>query len=147
MVRRRPPHEVLPSRRRLADGVRAQVIRCDGVHRCHPAERANWARRLATVTRQRLLEPHLDAADVARAGTAWSSSRCFRARHARTSARSRGTNGLAAQVRCRKPMTIKDLEILYAYDDWANNRLFDVLTHIAPDEFTRPVAGSYGSIR
>ncbi len=44
-------------------------------------------------------------------------------------------------------MTVKDLERLYDYNYWANAKLFAVVTALAPDEFTRPVAGSYGSIR
>lgn len=44
-------------------------------------------------------------------------------------------------------MTVSDLEILYAYGYWANRRLFDVIAKPTPDEFTRSVTGSYGSIR
>jgi uncharacterized damage-inducible protein DinB len=44
-------------------------------------------------------------------------------------------------------MTIKDLSIMYDYDDWANNRVFEVLSSIPPEEFTRLLGGSYGSIR
>lgn len=44
-------------------------------------------------------------------------------------------------------MTIKDLEGLYDYGYWANRKLFDVILRLTPEEFTRPVAGSYGSIR
>ena len=44
-------------------------------------------------------------------------------------------------------MTVRDLERLYDYGYWANRKLFDVILRLAPEEFTRPVAGSYGSIR
>ena len=44
-------------------------------------------------------------------------------------------------------MLISDLERLYDYSYWANRRLFDVVSRLTPDEFTRSVAGSYGSIR
>jgi uncharacterized damage-inducible protein DinB len=44
-------------------------------------------------------------------------------------------------------MTVEDLEALYDYGYWANKKLFDVISRLAPEEFTRPVAGSYGSIR
>jgi len=44
-------------------------------------------------------------------------------------------------------MTIRDLQDLYDYGDWANAMLFRVISQITPDEFTRSVAGSYGSIR
>lgn len=44
-------------------------------------------------------------------------------------------------------MTVTDLEGLYDYSYWANEKLFQVISRLTPDEFTRPVAGSYGSIR
>ncbi len=44
-------------------------------------------------------------------------------------------------------MTIKDLEGLYDYGYWANKRLFHGMAQLTPEAFTRPVAGSYGSIR
>src|SRR5262249_24143129 len=44
-------------------------------------------------------------------------------------------------------MTIKDLEVLYDYSYWANRKLFSVVSQLTPEEFTRAVGGSYGSIR
>jgi uncharacterized damage-inducible protein DinB len=44
-------------------------------------------------------------------------------------------------------MTVLDLKELYEYGYWANKKLFDVLSRIAPEHFTQSVAGSYGSIR
>jgi len=44
-------------------------------------------------------------------------------------------------------MTAKDLQELYDYGHWANRKLFEGLSQITPEEFTRSVAGSYGSIR
>ena len=44
-------------------------------------------------------------------------------------------------------MTVDDLEVLYDYGYWANKKLFDVIGQLTPEEFTRPVAGSYGSVR
>jgi uncharacterized damage-inducible protein DinB len=44
-------------------------------------------------------------------------------------------------------MTAKDLEVLYEYDSWANGRLLHVISQLTPEQFTRPVAGAYGSIR
>ena len=44
-------------------------------------------------------------------------------------------------------MTVKDLEDLYDYGYWANRKLFDVISRLTPEQFTQPVAGSYGSIR
>jgi uncharacterized damage-inducible protein DinB len=44
-------------------------------------------------------------------------------------------------------MTVKDLEVLYDYCYWANRKLFDVIARLTTEQFTEPVAGSYGSIR
>jgi uncharacterized damage-inducible protein DinB len=44
-------------------------------------------------------------------------------------------------------MTAHDFEILFDYSYWANQRLFRVIGSLQPEEFTRSVAGSYGSIR
>ncbi len=44
-------------------------------------------------------------------------------------------------------MTIKDIESLYDYGEWANKKLFAVSSQLTPEQFAQPVAGSYGSIR
>ena len=44
-------------------------------------------------------------------------------------------------------MRVADLQTLYDYTYWANNRLFAVINELTPDQFTQNVAGSYGSIR
>jgi len=44
-------------------------------------------------------------------------------------------------------MTVKDLETLFDYGYWANRKIFDVLAQVTPEQFTQPVAGSYGSVR
>jgi uncharacterized damage-inducible protein DinB len=44
-------------------------------------------------------------------------------------------------------MTVKDLERLYDYGYWANEKLFQAVSQLTPEEFTRTVAGSFGSIR
>ena len=44
-------------------------------------------------------------------------------------------------------MTVEDLQTLFDYSYWANARLRDVLSHATTEQFTQPVAGSYGSIR
>src|ERR1700674_1261392 len=44
-------------------------------------------------------------------------------------------------------MTVKDLEALYDYSYWANKKLFEVIGRLTPEQFTAPVAGSYGSVR
>jgi len=44
-------------------------------------------------------------------------------------------------------MRIDDLRGLYDYAYWANARLFPVIAKLTPEEFVKPVAGSYGSVR
>ena len=44
-------------------------------------------------------------------------------------------------------MTIKDIQEIYDYGHWADRKLLDAVAGLGPDEFTRSVAGSYGSIR
>ena len=44
-------------------------------------------------------------------------------------------------------MTVKDLERLYDYGYWANKKLLAVVSQLTPEQFTRTVAGSYGSVR
>ena len=44
-------------------------------------------------------------------------------------------------------MTVEDLKTLFDYSCWANARLREVLAQLTPEQFTRSVAGSYGSIR
>jgi uncharacterized damage-inducible protein DinB len=44
-------------------------------------------------------------------------------------------------------MTARDLEALFDYSYWANSKLFEVVAQLSPEEFTKPVAGSYGSVR
>ena len=44
-------------------------------------------------------------------------------------------------------MTVADLETLYDYGYWANSKLFAVMRALTPEQFTREVAGSYGSLR
>lgn len=44
-------------------------------------------------------------------------------------------------------MTVKDLEGLFEYGYWANKKLLAVLSQLTAEQFIRPVAGSYGSVR
>jgi uncharacterized damage-inducible protein DinB len=44
-------------------------------------------------------------------------------------------------------VTVEDLETLFDYGYWANAELRDVLSRLPTEQFTQPVAGSYGSIR
>src|SRR5687767_6003577 len=40
-----------------------------------------------------------------------------------------------------------DLATLYDYCYWANAKLLAVVSELTPEQFTQPVAGSYGSVR
>src|SRR5215510_14682665 len=71
---------------------------------------------------------------------AWSSRKA-------TSKESRQTASLPYSVLRRRQMTVKDLEDLYDYGYWADRKLFDVISQLTPEEFTRSVAGSYESVR
>jgi uncharacterized damage-inducible protein DinB len=44
-------------------------------------------------------------------------------------------------------MTVRDLQTLFDYGYWANRKLFDVMSQLTTEQFTQPVAGSYGSVR
>ena len=44
-------------------------------------------------------------------------------------------------------MTVKDLQDLYDYAYWANKKLVQSISHLTPEQFAQPVAGSYGSVR
>jgi uncharacterized damage-inducible protein DinB len=44
-------------------------------------------------------------------------------------------------------MTVHDLETLFDYGYWANRKLFDVLPTLTPEQLTRTVDDSHGSIR
>ena len=44
-------------------------------------------------------------------------------------------------------MTVKDLEALFDYSSWANEKFFEVISQLTDEQFIQPVAGSYGSIR
>jgi uncharacterized damage-inducible protein DinB len=44
-------------------------------------------------------------------------------------------------------MTAHDLATLFDYNYWANRKLLDVVATLDGEEFTRRIAGSYGSIR
>lgn len=44
-------------------------------------------------------------------------------------------------------MTVADLTTLFDYSYWANAGLHDVVSQLTTEQFTKHVAGSYGSIR
>lgn len=44
-------------------------------------------------------------------------------------------------------MTVADLNNLYDYGYWANQKLFDAISRLTPEQFTEPIAGGHESIR
>ena len=44
-------------------------------------------------------------------------------------------------------MTIDDIQLLYEYDRWANNRVFQAVSGLSLEQFTRDLGGSFGSVR
>jgi uncharacterized damage-inducible protein DinB len=44
-------------------------------------------------------------------------------------------------------MTRKDIQLLYEYDRWANNRVFQAASALSDEEFTRDLGGSFHSVR
>lgn len=44
-------------------------------------------------------------------------------------------------------MTRDDIALLYAYDRWANNRVLEPASALAPEQFTRDLGGSFSSVR
>jgi uncharacterized damage-inducible protein DinB len=44
-------------------------------------------------------------------------------------------------------MTKDDIQLLYEYDRWANNRVLDAVSTLSAEEFTRDLGGSFRSVR
>jgi uncharacterized damage-inducible protein DinB len=44
-------------------------------------------------------------------------------------------------------MTKEDIELLYEYDRWANNRVLQACSTLSSEQFTRDLGGSFSSIR
>ena len=44
-------------------------------------------------------------------------------------------------------MDLRDLQRICAYDDWADERTFEVVRKLTPEEFTRELGGSFPSVR
>jgi uncharacterized damage-inducible protein DinB len=44
-------------------------------------------------------------------------------------------------------MTKEDIRLLYEYDRWANNRVIQYVSALAPEQFTRDLGGAFQSIR
>lgn len=43
-------------------------------------------------------------------------------------------------------MTLSELKLLHAYNAWADNRIFEALTHLPQEQYTQDMKGSHGSI-
>jgi uncharacterized damage-inducible protein DinB len=41
----------------------------------------------------------------------------------------------------------EDIQLLYEYDRWANNRVFQAVSRLSAEQFTRDLGGSYRSVR
>jgi hypothetical protein len=44
-------------------------------------------------------------------------------------------------------MTKDDIQLLYEYDHWANNRVLQAVSALSAEEFTRDLGGSFRSVR
>lgn len=44
-------------------------------------------------------------------------------------------------------MNKDDIQLLYEYDRWANNRVLQMVTVLGPEQFTRDLGGSFRSVR
>jgi uncharacterized damage-inducible protein DinB len=44
-------------------------------------------------------------------------------------------------------MNKEDIRLLYEYDRWANNRVFQAVSALNAEQFTRDLGGSYRSVR
>ena len=44
-------------------------------------------------------------------------------------------------------MTKDDIQLLYEYDRWANNRVLQAASTLSAEEFTRDLGGSFRSVR
>jgi uncharacterized damage-inducible protein DinB len=44
-------------------------------------------------------------------------------------------------------MNREDIALLYEYDRWANNRVIDAASALAPEQFTRDLGGAFSSVR
>jgi uncharacterized damage-inducible protein DinB len=44
-------------------------------------------------------------------------------------------------------MTKDDIQLLYEYDRWANNRVLDAASELSTEQFTRDLGGSFSSVR
>ena len=42
---------------------------------------------------------------------------------------------------------LTEIRELYAYNEWANKRMFDAVQRLSPDEFGREIKSSFPSVR
>src|SRR5256885_6829128 len=54
---------------------------------------------------------------------------------------------IARRRRPRPTMTNDDIQLLYEYDRWANNRVLQAASTLSAEEFTRDLGGSFRSVR
>jgi uncharacterized damage-inducible protein DinB len=54
---------------------------------------------------------------------------------------------LAQTKRSAITMTKDDIQLLYEYDRWANNRVLQAVSTLSAEEFTRDLSGSFRSVR
>jgi uncharacterized damage-inducible protein DinB len=43
-------------------------------------------------------------------------------------------------------MTLQEVKLLHAYNAWANNRMFDAVQKLTPEQYTKDLKASHGSI-
>jgi uncharacterized damage-inducible protein DinB len=55
--------------------------------------------------------------------------------------------GKLARARATTTVTEDDIQLLYEYDRWANNRVLQAVSTLSSEEFTRDLGGSFRSIR
>ena len=44
-------------------------------------------------------------------------------------------------------MTLSELKLLHAYNSWADNRIFEALAQLSPEQYTQDMKGSHGGIQ
>ena len=43
-------------------------------------------------------------------------------------------------------MTLSELKLLHAYNSWADNRIFEAVAQLSPEQYTQDMRGSHGGI-
>src|SRR4029077_12589430 len=66
----------------------------------------------------------------------------------RSSVSWRRSKSQSVSFRLHSPlMTIDDIRSLYAYNAWANQRIFESIGQLTPPQLAQPLGGSFSSIR